>query len=144
MGARYKYVGVVDKGMAMSLNAREGNPFHDTVCAAVMFTGDKRIVQRGIGYRKGGESERVLKARADRMAIKWQRYLERTGKRFELQLDAKRTKKEAEHKAARDKRNAIAQAAPEMLAMLERMVKALRFGDEPPLIEVDELVARLK
>lgn len=143
MGKRHQYVGVVHEGMAMFFHPRSDKLIGGTICAAVMFTGDKRIVQRGQTYRKG-EEPKGLQARADKMAEKWQGYFERTGKRWEVKQDAKRKAKQDKRKAESNKRRAVMEAGPNLLAMLERMVKAARFGDELPLIEADALIAQLK
>lgn len=140
------YTGIVDKGQSFDMYAKPGSPLlRDTVCAAVKWSGDGRIVQRGQLYWAGdAPSQKELKRRADAMAVKWQSYLKRTGKRFELEQDAKRKAKEAKRKAERDKRRAVAEAGPRLLAMLERMVKAARFNEELPLIEADAMIAELK
>jgi hypothetical protein len=144
MAKRHRYVGVVEDGAAMFLRSRPGeNPIQSTVCAAVMFTGDKRIVQRATRYRKG-EEPRNLQATATRMAGKWNGYFERTGKRWELEQDKKRQAKMAKRKAEDQKRIAIRNAAPALLAMLERFVRAQRFGDPLPLEEADAMIAELK
>lgn len=139
------YVGVVHEGMAMFFNAAPGKTFADTVCAAVMWSGDKRIVQRGQSYRKGEVTKTVLKARADRMADKWNRYYKRTGKRYELELDKKRQAKEAKAKVERERVTRLRAAAPELLDMLKALTKEVRFatGLEPLRKLADEMTARL-
>jgi hypothetical protein len=116
-----EYVGVIDEGAAMFLNAAPGKLIETTVCAAVQFTGDKRIVQRGRYYRKG-EEPKNLKATATRMAGKWNAYLARTGKRFELEQDVKKAKKAAKMKIERDRSNRARLKANDMAALLAKIV----------------------
>jgi hypothetical protein len=129
MGRKHEYVGVIDEGAAMFLTPRPGQgPIEATVCAAVKFTGDGRIVRRGTRYRKGDEP-RNLMATAARMARPWQSYFERTGKRFELEQDAKRAKKDAKRKAERDALLKLREKAPDLLVSLKALSKAVRFAE---------------
>lgn len=136
------YVGVVHEGMAMFFNARPGHLIEDTVCAAVMWSGDKRIVQRGVSYRMAEmgtpQGRKALKARADKMAQKWNAYQRRTGKRYEIEEDKKRAKKDAKRKAEREAALHLREKAPELLAMLKRLAKAVRFEDVGEIREVAE------
>jgi hypothetical protein len=134
MGSRHKYVGVIEEGIAMSLNSLK---MIDTVCAAVKFTGDGRIVKRGKRYDKY-EKPRNLAATASRMAKPWQSYFERTGKRWELEQDAKRKAKLDKRKSEDAARVALRNAAPELLAMLKKLSKAVRFGDAQEMREAAE------
>lgn len=127
-----KYVGTVEKGLTMLFNPRPGNPLEATVCAAVAFRQrgkPDRIVQRGQRYIEGDEPK-GLQGRADRMAEKWNAYLKRTGKRWELEQDEKRNAKVAKLKAERAKRRALMEAAPAFRVALHTLVHAIRFDGD--------------
>jgi hypothetical protein len=139
--AKGRYVGVIDEGAAMFFNPRPGKVIETTVCAAVAFVQGKtkRVVQRGTAYRKG-EEPKGLQARADKMALKWQGYLDRTGKRFELETDAKREKKEAAAKLVRARLSRAREKAP---ALAEAVAKIVGHWDFEKLLEAETTGDRL-
>ena len=147
-----KYVGIVHRGTAMFFNPSPGKIIEGYVCAAVAFRQRgkaDRIVQEGRSYRDGELSAKEVKglqARADKMAVKWQRYFERTGKRFELEQDAKRKAKEEQAKAERMARQAVMEAGPALRVALHSLVHAIRFDTglvDDAMRRADELLAEL-
>lgn len=120
-----EYVGVVVEGDSMSLSTLK---IGKTLTAAVKFTGDDRIVQRGTPQWADRAKPALLQSTATRMAKKWNAYLTRTGKRWELEQDAKKAKKAAAAKIVADRNRRARDKSGELVDLLGKITGHWDFG----------------
>ena len=139
---------IIDAEMGEAFGMSDGR-IGKTICAVVKFDADGVIARRGNRYWLGDEP-RNLKAALGRTRKSYQSYLERTGKRWEIEQADKKKAERAAKALATEERKAVQMAAADLLDALKiarRIVaKAVKEDREPEnvLRTIDAAIEKAK
>ena len=109
------YVVKTEKGQGFGL--ADGR-LADTVRAIVVWDTDNKIAWRGRTYWKG-EEPRNSNAVAGKARKSFQSYYDRTGLRWEVEVERKKSVEKSEREAKRNADRALRDAAPDLLEALK-------------------------